>query len=134
MYDLGLGQIHTFAIGKGSYVVHNCPPDADLGGANTIRIRHYTKRKGLEGIQESGTIEAGDKNLVYAELARRKPLAPRTAEDRCGLDPGHGRDYVETDVDANRVSDRWNPRAKTWELQIEGDIDVMNARFVRRLE
>jgi hypothetical protein len=30
MYDLGLGQIHTFAVGARLYVVHNCPPDTDI--------------------------------------------------------------------------------------------------------
>jgi hypothetical protein len=59
-------------------------------------------------------------------------LAPHDAEDRYLLRPGHGRDYVETDVDARRVITVNNPKTGKPELQIVGDVPLLNPTFVRR--
>jgi hypothetical protein len=45
---------------------------------------------------------------------------------------GHGQNYVETDVAANRVQRVYNPRTRSHELQITGDVSVQNAQFVKR--
>jgi hypothetical protein len=60
-------------------------------------------------------------------------LAPSDAQKRYGLRPGHGRDYVETDVDASRVMTVNNPRTGKPELQIVGDVPLINPTFVRRM-
>lgn len=51
-------------------------------------MRHYTNKKGLEGIKESGVIKARDHNLVYVEPARKKPMSVRDAEDRYQITQG----------------------------------------------
>ena len=106
--------------------------DVDSDEDDFIRIRHYTNRKGLEGIEKSGVIMPGDKFTVFAESARKKPLAPRVAEAKYLLKPGHGRDYVETDVLSKRVSRVKNPKTKNYELRIVGPVQLRNPVFVRR--
>ena len=53
-------------------------------------------------------------------------------EKRYGIDPGRGRDYVETDVAADRVNRVKNPRTGNDELQIEGDVPLINPQVTRR--
>jgi hypothetical protein len=101
-------------------------------GKGTIRIRHYTSNKGINGIEESGTILASDQNKVFAELARGKPLAARDVEARYGLKQGRGRNFVETDVSSDRVQRVYNPLTKSYELQIVGDVSLKDATFHRR--
>jgi RHS repeat-associated protein len=100
-----------------------------------IRIRHYTNTtntKGLSGIQASSIIRASDQDRVFAESARRKPLSPREAESTYGLKRGRGQNYVETDVPANQVSKRYNPKTQADELVIKGDVTLDNPSFEKR--
>jgi RHS repeat-associated protein len=97
-----------------------------------IRIRHYTNAKGLSGIQDSSIIRASDQDRVFAESARRKPLSPREAESTYGLKRGRGQNYVETDVPANQVSKRYNPKTQADELVIKGDVTLENPSFEKR--
>jgi RHS repeat-associated protein len=97
-----------------------------------IRIRHYTNSKGLKGIEKGGMIRASDQNRVFAESARRKPLSPIEAQETYGLGPGRGRNYVETDVPADRVRQRYNPDTGATELVVEGDVQLQNPSFQRR--
>jgi hypothetical protein len=119
--------------------VHNtCPTPKELfeggGGveSETTRIRHYTSRSGSNGIERDQVIKAGDQNKVFAEPAKGKPLSRADAEKKYGIKKGHGRDIVETDVDASRVKRVPNPKTKSPELQIEGDVDLQNAEITRR--
>ena len=101
--------------------------------ADTVKVRHYTNRKGSEAIERERTIRARDSDCVFCEPARRRPLSPRDAEDRYGLQRGRGRDYVETDVAASRVERVRNPQTRVNELRIRGDVRLSkNATIVRR--
>ena len=102
----------------------------DAGG--TVRIRHYSNSKGMTGIQEGGVIKSGDKGSVFAEPVNRTPGAPRDVEARYQIKPGHGRHYVETDVPASRVERVNNPRTKSPELKIRGDVPLSNPTFFWR--
>ena len=42
----------------------------DILGLDVIRLHHYTSNKGLQGIEESMTIKAGDQNAVFAVKAK----------------------------------------------------------------
>jgi hypothetical protein len=97
----------------------------------TIRVRHYTNSKGARSIREEGVIRASDQNKVFAERARGKPLSARDAERRYRIGRGRGNHIVETDVPADRVNRVYNPKTKTDELQIEGDVPLVNPSFPR---
>lgn len=106
---------------------------AEGGGEEATRIRHYTNRKGLEGIEQDHVIRASDQNKVFAESANKKVLSPRDAERTYGLKPGRGRDYVETTVPSSRVSKVKNPITKVEELQMKGNVTLSSdANFHRR--
>jgi RHS repeat-associated protein len=68
----------------------------DPWGWSCTRVRHYTNRKGLEGIKESGVIKARDNGRVYVEPAKAKVLNQRDAVKKYQIDRSKGRDYVET--------------------------------------
>jgi len=107
--------------------------EAAEAGGETVRIRHYTNTKGLEGIEKEGVIKASDKNRVFAESANKRPLPPRDAERKYGIKRGRGQNYVETSVPGNRVKRVKNPVTKSKELQIEGDVYLsVDATFHRR--
>jgi hypothetical protein len=108
--------------------------NAGVGNApKTVRVRHYTNRKGLQGIEESGEIIAKDNNRVYVEPANKKPLSPKEAESTYQLKQGKGRDYVEFDVPESQVEWVKNPRYGDMELTIKGGVKEMNnAEFVKR--
>jgi RHS repeat-associated protein len=104
----------------------------DKCGDGNVRIRHYTNAKGLKGIQESGVIRAKDQNKVFAEPAQGKPLSPRDAEEKYQIQRGHGTNIIETDVPAERVNRVYNSRIQDYELQIQGDVTLMNPTFKKR--
>jgi len=98
----------------------------------TTRVRHYTNRKGSNAIEDEGVIRARDNNRVYVEPANKKPLSQVEAERKYQIDPGRGRDYVETDVQSSNLEWMKNPRYGTQELTVKGDIPLQNAEIVRR--
>lgn len=53
----------------------------------TTRVRHYTNRKGANGIEQEGIIRARDNNRVYVELANKNPLGQIDAETTYQLNP-----------------------------------------------
>ena len=161
VYNLEVSQEHVFYVGSGGILVHNMCDTGSQGGkhsggdisgsgrtpanrltpeappvsaptTDTIRIRHYTNRRGSRGIENDQIIRASDQNRVFAEPARGKPLSPRDAEAKYGIKPGRGRDIVETDVPANLVQRVKNPITKVDELQIIGDVPLLNSRIIRR--
>jgi hypothetical protein len=80
----------------------------------------------------SCVIEPGDQGSVFFDVASGKPLSPRDAEDTFGLDPGRGRNIVETDVPASWVNREWNKGKRVWELRVRGTVPLVNPRFIRR--
>ncbi|MDM8525553.1 hypothetical protein QUF80_19460 [Desulfococcaceae bacterium HSG8] len=66
-------------------------------------------------------------------MAKRKPLSPREAEEKYGLKPGHGRNYLETLVKEESAEEVYNCYTKNYELQIRGDAELKGlACFVIR--
>jgi RHS repeat-associated protein len=102
----------------------------ECGGGT--RVRHYTNRKGSNAIEQDGIIRARDNNRVYLELASKKPLNQIDAETKFQINPGRGRDYIETDVDNSRLEMIKNPRYGTEELTVKGDLPLENATITRR--
>jgi hypothetical protein len=96
------------------------------------RVRHYTNRKGLNGIQKDGIIRTRDNNRVYLELANKKPLSQVQAETKYQLKKGRGRDYVEFDVPNSLLEWIPNPRYGTLEMTIKGDVYTTNPEFFKR--
>jgi RHS repeat-associated protein len=127
---MAAAQGENAAIQLGANAAGKICPATEAGAA--MRIRHYTSNKGLNGIRDSGVIRASDQNKVFAEAARGKPLSPRDAEQAYGLKQGRGRNYIETDVSADRVQRVYNPLTRSYELQVVGDVHLQNATFHRR--
>ncbi|WP_248803762.1 RHS repeat-associated core domain-containing protein [Pseudomonas sp. MWU13-2100] len=98
----------------------------------TIRVRHYTNRKGSTGIEQDGVISAQDNNRVYVEPANKKALNQLTAEEKYQIGRGRGRDYIETDVPESQLEWVKNPRYGTMELTIKGNLKLNNPTFTRR--
>jgi len=127
-------------LGSGPRAPHSDPRTLSLRDSpaddvveDTTRIRHYTNRKGAAGIEADRVIRPYDQNTVFAESARRKPLSKADAEDKYGIPPGHGRDYVETDVPTSRITEVKNAVTGAKELTIRGEVPLSdNAKVVRR--
>ena len=100
----------------------------DPWGWKCVRVRHYTNKKGLEGIRESGVIIAQDKGRIYLELARNKPLSAVEAQDKYSIKKGKGNHYVETDVHIDRLEWIRNPKCHTYELTVKVDL-ALKIRF-----
>ena len=113
--------------------VHDPNNWVDPFGLDTIRLRHYTSNKGLKGIQQDMVIKAGDQNAVFAVKAKGKALSMADAEAKFKINPGHGRNYVEFDIDDSKVEFRKNDLGVK-EYKIKGDVDLKdaNAKFVKR--
>ena len=104
-----------------------------MKSARKILVRHYTKRNSAKKTLEEGIIRAGAKtHKVFAEIARRKPLAPRDAEEKYGITEGKGNAAIEFDVDEKELDFRYNPITKTDEYFIEGDV-VLKERNPKRV-
>jgi len=92
------------------------------------RMRHYTNRRGLTGIEAENVIRASyrqwESGCVYCENANRSPLSPRDAERYYGLKPGRGRDYVEFDTSPGEARSVTNPRTGRTEWVIDGDVNL----------
>ena len=66
--------------------------DAVKGGEKaeeTIKLRHYTSNKGLDGIKNDMEIKAFDQNTVFAEKAKGKPLSGSDAAKKYGIGDGN---------------------------------------------
>lgn len=132
VYNLEVADFNTYFVGNEAVLVHNYSSNGD-SSEDLTKVRHYTNRKGLEGIEESGTIIARDNNRVYVELANNKPLSPSEAEALYQLKPGRGRDYVEFEIPTVLLEQIKNPRYGRYEWTIKGNVEeLINAFFKRR--
>ncbi|MBK3461538.1 RHS repeat-associated core domain-containing protein [Pseudomonas haemolytica] len=98
----------------------------------TVRVRHYTNRKGSKGIEKDGVILAQDNNRVYLEPAKNKILSPVDAQDKYQIEKSKGRDYIEMDVPESRLEWVKNPRYNVMELTVRGNLEINNPKFTRR--
>jgi hypothetical protein len=98
-----------------------------------VRIRHYTNRSRSRLIEADGVIRRGAHAAVFCERARGRPLASAAAEDRYGLDRGHGRDCIEVDVPSDWVTRHMNAALGVEEWIIRRDVPLdSSATIVRR--
>ncbi len=81
----------------------------------------------MKGIKESGVIIAQDNNRVYLEMANRKPLSSRDAEEFYQIGRGKGKNYIEFDVDSFLLEWVENPRYHRMELTVKGSVEIKNA-------
>lgn len=104
----------------------------DPWGWTCVRVRHYTSRRGLRGIEESGYIKANDNNKVYLEPANKKPLSDVAVREKYQISKNKGRDYVETDAPEELLEWVMNPRYHRLELTVKGDLQLSNPEFIKR--
>lgn len=62
MYDLTVEEAHTFAVGEGVWVVHNCPSDG-VAEALTRDFAHSGSIESINNIVNSGLSESAAKTL-----------------------------------------------------------------------
>lgn len=99
----------------------------------TIELRHYTSNKGLEGIQSNMKIKAYDKNTVFAEKAKGKPLSAADAADKYGIKKSSARNYVQFEVESNKVNVIKNAQTGATEYVIKGDVELNEkTKFIKR--
>jgi hypothetical protein len=105
------------------------------------RARHYTNRRGLKGIQETGVIRASERQwesgCVFCEQIsgrHRRPMSPQRAEEYYLLHPGRGRDYVEFDTAPGELIRVQNPVSGRSEWIIRGNVNLArrNPKYVKR--
>jgi RHS repeat-associated protein len=103
-------------------------------GLATITLRHYTSNAGLEGIKNDMKIVAYDQNTVFTERAKGKALSAADAADKYGIKKGSARNYIEFEVDADRVSVVKNKITGATEYTVKGDVDLSEktTKFVKR--
>ena len=125
------GWIDPFGLAKSK---NKNPNNCDCDNAEDYtRVRHYTNRKGSNGIEADNAIIAQDNNRIYVEPANKKALSQVKAESKYQIGIGRGRDYVEFDVLTDNLEWVNNPRYNIPELTVKGDIkNLINPKFVRR--
>jgi len=90
-YNFEVEDFHTYYVGHEEILVHN----------NCVeRVKHFTNKKGVTGIKESGTIKAGDTNSVFTVGAKTREAkgSPNDITDRLGIAPGRARNSVTFDA------------------------------------
>jgi RHS repeat-associated protein len=104
----------------------------DPWGWSCVRVRHYTNKKGVEGIRESRVIIAQDNGRVYVEPAKNKPLNELQAREKYRIKKGRGAHYIETDVPEGKLEWVKNPKYHAYELTVKGDVVLDNPTFTIR--
>jgi len=104
--------------------------------SETVRLRHYTNKKGIDGIEAELLIRARDSGRVFAEKASKNALSKVEAETTYGIRKGHGRHYVEFEALETEFDEQENNMTKAVEITIEGDVDLSDRSptFFRRNE
>jgi len=74
MYDLGLGQVHTFAVGEGAYVVHNCQLLTDRAQELHSTLHPIAQRMRTTAIVRAMT---DDGQVVDIVASSRSTVGPR---------------------------------------------------------
>jgi len=95
------------------------------------RVRHYTSKSGMGGIQDSGVIKASDQNSVFTVKAKGKPGSARDVEKQLGIKKGKGNAYVEFDASPDEFTTIKNAKTGATERIFKGDVNLegRNATF-----
>jgi len=95
-------------------------------------LRHYTNRKGINGIERDGTIIAKDQNSVFTVRAKGKPGSPRDIEESLGILRGRGREYIEFDASIDEISIIVNKKTGATEYVLKGNVSLKGRKPVFR--
>ena len=96
-------------------------------GQPKIKMRHYTNKKGIDGIRDANKIVASDQNLVFAVTERqmKKNRSARDIEKYLGISKGRGARYVEFYACPGEFTPRKNSRnPKLIEHVYKGDLSL----------
>lgn len=110
---------------------------ADLEQKRSLeRLRHYTNKKGIDGIEKEKIIQTGDRGRVFAERASRPVLSKIEAETKYGIKQGHGRHYIEFDAFEDEFMEVENKLTQSVEITIEKDIHLegRHPKYFRRTQ
>jgi HYD1 signature containing ADP-ribosyltransferase len=94
------------------------------GNVKPVPVRHFTNKKGWEGIQETQIIKASDQNSVFTVRAKGKPGGAREVENELGIKRGRGCYYVEFDAYPGEFKEVHNYLTKAIEYVFKGDVDL----------
>ncbi len=89
-----------------------------------VLVRHFTNKKGWEGIQETQLIKASDQNSVFTVHAKGKPGGAREVENELGIKRGRGSHYVEFDAYPGEFKEVYNYLTKAIEYVFKGDVNL----------
>ena len=89
-----------------------------------LRVRHYTRRSGKDGILEEMRIVPRDQNKVFVEKADRDALSPKEAEATYLLKRGKGNAYVEFDALSQELASQTNRLTGATEWFLRGEVDL----------
>ncbi|WP_050881323.1 HYD1 signature containing ADP-ribosyltransferase family protein [Flavobacterium branchiophilum] len=97
-----------------------------LGLEGTYRVRHYTNKKGRDGIEKDNLIVAKDQNKVFTVKAkgRMSKGSSKDLESKLGIKPGKAKNYVEFDVKPEEVTIIDNPITGATEHVLNGDVSL----------
>ncbi len=118
--------------------VSNSNSFVDIFGLNgvepeTIKLKHYTSNKGLEGMKQDMNIKAYDQNTVFAERAKGNALSSADVAEKYGIQKSSARNYIEFNVNSERVEIVDNPVTKAREYTVKGDVELGDdAKFFKR--
>jgi hypothetical protein len=90
---------------------------------DTVKLRHYTSRSGLKGIESDMVIKAGDQGAVFATRAKGNPLSPADAADKFKIKQNHATSHIDFEIDRSRVELRTNDLGVK-EYKIKGDVEL----------
>ena len=92
-----------------------------------LRLKHFSNKKGINGIKSDNKIKADDSNRVFAVKSKGRvdKMSPTDRENAVGIRKGRGRNSVEFDASSSEVSTTVRPNGIS-EHTIKGDVDLTN--------
>ncbi len=96
--------------------------------SSTYRVRHYSNKAGITGIQKERKIKAKDKGSVFTVKAKGRMTKGSSIdiEKRLGIKEGRGKHFVEFDASSSEVTVVTNPITGATEHIFSGDVLLDN--------
>ncbi|WP_231975152.1 HYD1 signature containing ADP-ribosyltransferase family protein [Tenacibaculum maritimum] len=93
---------------------------------STYRVKHFSNKKGIEGIKKDNKIKASDQNKVFTVKAkgRMSKGSSRDIEKKLGIKQGRANKSVEFDVDPSEITIIKNKDTGAIEHVLDGDISL----------
>jgi RHS family protein len=136
-YDPELGRYISedpIRLESGTLALHSYIEDVNswvdvLGlSASTYRVRHYSNKAGITGIQKEQKIKAKDKGSVFTGKAKGIMTKGSSIdiEKRLGIKEGRGKHFVVFDASSSEVTVVTNPVTGATEYIFSGDVLLDN--------